>query len=59
MLTWNIPNWITVLLMVSLGYLVVSIGAQLVRSRLGGGGSANDNAAATPLSFAGVFGKAA
>lgn len=35
LLTWNIPNWITVVLMVALGYLLVSLAAQLVKGRLG------------------------
>lgn len=37
MLTWNVPNWITVILMVALGYAVVALAAQLVRGRLTGG----------------------
>lgn len=35
MISWNWPNWITVVLMVALGYLVLSLAAQLVGGRLG------------------------
>lgn len=58
MITWNFPNWITVVLMVALGYLVVSIVAQLVRGRLGFKGAANGNTppGGTSGAFAGVFG---
>lgn len=58
MLSWNIPNWITVVLMVVLAYLAVSLIAQFVRRRMG----ANDNV--PPLGsgsisdFMGVFGNA-
>lgn len=34
-ITWNVQNWITIVLMVALGYFVVSAIAALVRSRLG------------------------
>lgn len=43
MLTWNIPNWITVILMVALGYLLLSFAAQLVKGRLGMFGGATGN----------------
>jgi hypothetical protein len=59
MLTWNIPNWITVVLMVGLGYLLVSLVAQLVRGRLGTKAANDDGGAAmggTSGAFAGVFG---
>lgn len=59
MITWNIPNWITVVLMAALGYVLVSLVAQLVRGRLGAKGAANNNSATlggTSGNFAGVFG---
>lgn len=56
MITWNFPNWITVVLMVALGYLVTSIVAQLVRGRLGMKGAANNNTpGGTSGNFAGIF----
>lgn len=27
-ITWNVPNWITVLIMVTLGFFVIATGAQ-------------------------------
>ena len=33
-LSWNIPNWITVLLMVGIGMAVVAGGASLIRQAL-------------------------
>lgn len=56
MITWNFPNWITVVLMGTLGYLLVSIVAQLLRGRLGLKGT-NDNATpgGTSGAFAGIF----
>lgn len=35
MISWNWPNWITVVLMVAIGYLAVSLLAQLAKARLG------------------------
>lgn len=35
-LTWNVVNWITVLLMVSVGLVVVAAAASLVRQHLPG-----------------------
>lgn len=59
MLSWNWPNWITVVLMVALGYLVISLASQLVRGRLGlkaahapGGGQTRSQ-----QNFAGIFGQ--
>lgn len=40
MISWNWPNWITVVLMAALGYLAVSFAAQLVYGRLGKKGDA-------------------
>ena len=40
-ISWSIENWITVVLMVSLGYFLVSFVASIVRSRMGGLGLAN------------------
>jgi hypothetical protein len=58
MISWNWPNWITVVLMVALGYLVVSLVAQLVRGRLGLKGSPNAGGGQSDSQrdFAGIFG---
>lgn len=61
MISWNWPNWITVVLMAVLGYLAVSFATQLVRGRLGlkstprttGDGQGPSQSQAN---FAGVFG---
>jgi hypothetical protein len=37
MLSWTLPNWIAVVLMAALGYLVVAIVAQFVLTQFGGG----------------------
>ncbi|MDE2104810.1 MAG: hypothetical protein KGL39_46665 [Patescibacteria group bacterium] len=55
MITWNWPNWITVVLMVALGYLAVSIVAQLVRGRLGMKAANGNTPGGTGGAFAGVF----
>lgn len=60
MISWNWPNWITVILMVALGYFVVSIAAQLVRGRLGSKAGPVTGSGAGPSKsqddFAGVYG---
>lgn len=38
MISWNLPNWITIVLMAALGYLVFGLAAQLVLNQFGGGG---------------------
>lgn len=52
-LAWNLPNWITVVLMVALGYLVVSLVYQLLlrRGLVSGGAGANDNYPGQSLIF--------
>ena len=40
-LAWNIPNWITVLLMVALGYLTIALVSQLIGNAPGGGPAVN------------------
>lgn len=40
-LTWNLPNWITVVLMVSLGYLLLGVIASGLKAA-GVGGAAAD-----------------
>ena len=57
LISWNIPNWITVVLMVVLAYLLVSLVTQFVRARMGDGGSAPPGSSATAR-FMGVFGNA-
>lgn len=39
-LTWNLPNWLTVILMVALGYLLVALIAQGFK-RVSAGGLSN------------------
>ena len=60
MISWNWPNWITVVLMVALGYLVVSLAAQLVKGRIGSKGSPVTGTGAgrsqSQDNFAGVYG---
>lgn len=31
-LTWTVPNWVTVLLMVAVGFAVIGFGAKLLKS---------------------------
>lgn len=60
MISWNWPNWITVVLMVALGYLVVSLVAQVVRGKIGSKGGPITGAGAGPSTtqknFEGVYG---
>ncbi len=61
MIAWNWPNWITVVLMVALGYLVVSLAAQLVRGRFKRSGAgpvtgAGAGPSQSQQNFAGVYG---
>ncbi len=35
LIAFNLPNWITVVLMAALGYLVLGLASQLVLSQLG------------------------
>ncbi len=58
-MSWNWPNWITVVLMVTLAYLVVSFGSQLVRGRMPGRPRATGDGSGQSQSqdnFAGIFG---
>lgn len=32
-LTWNFANWVTILLMVILGFAILGLGAKLIKSR--------------------------
>lgn len=36
-LQWNMPNWITVFLMVTLGYVIIALGMQAYKQWGGGG----------------------
>lgn len=36
-LTWSVENWITVLLMVAVGFAVLKFGASFIASRTGSG----------------------
>ena len=56
MLSWNIPNWITVILMVAFGYLLVSLAMQLVRGRGSRAGSDAPPGAGSLGNFMGIFG---
>jgi hypothetical protein len=33
LISWNLPNWITIVLMAAFGYALVGIGAQLLKGR--------------------------
>lgn len=36
-ITWSFENWLTIILMVAVGFLVLSIAAQLIRRARGSG----------------------
>ena len=55
-ISWSIENWITVVLMVSLGYFLVSFVASIVRSRMGGLGLANGAVNSLSGSMPGISG---
>jgi hypothetical protein len=38
LISWNLPNWITVLLMAAAGYAVLGLLAQLLKQQQPGGG---------------------
>lgn len=38
LISWNVPNWITVLLMAGAGYAVLGLLAQLLKRQAAGGG---------------------
>lgn len=55
-ISWNVPNWITVLLMVALGYILIALVTQVLR--MGGfAGAANNNSPGGPAMalFGSVF----
>lgn len=62
MISWNWPNWITVVLMVAIAYVGAGLVTQLVRGRLGmkGGAGPVTGSGAGPSqsqkNFAGVYG---
>lgn len=63
MISWNWPNWITVVLMAILGYLALSFVSQIIRSRMGMKGipggrvtGAGDGPSQSQANFAGVYG---
>ena len=35
-LTWNVTNWITVILMAAIGFTLIGVGAKLYQSKMGG-----------------------
>lgn len=37
-LTWNVANWITVVLMAAVGFVVIGFGQKVWKNRSGGGG---------------------
>lgn len=39
MIAWNLPNWITVVLMAAVGYAVLTVIAQLIQRRKASAGS--------------------
>lgn len=40
MISWNLPNWITIVIMAALGYAVLGATAQLIHRRQSGDGTA-------------------
>lgn len=59
MITWNFPNWITVVLMTVSAYLLVSLLAQLVKRQAGGAGpetGTGGGVSQSQANFAGVYG---
>lgn len=42
-ISWNLPNWITVTLMAVLGYLIIAIASQFIQGATGKGGGATGN----------------
>ena len=59
MIAWNWPNWITVVLMVALGYLVVSLAAQLIKGKMPGvpAAASGSGQSTSQKNFAGIFGQ--
>lgn len=49
-IAWNIPNWITIVLMVVVGYAILALGAQII-FMITGQSAANDNAIRAPGAF--------
>lgn len=41
-ITWNLPNWITIVLMATLGFAILAAVAGMLRKRGMGGGSNQD-----------------
>lgn len=39
-ITWNVPNWITVVVMVAVGFLVLGLVSQIARKSVRGGSDA-------------------
>ena len=35
-ISWNVPNWITVILMAALGYMLIKLGQKLYNQQRGG-----------------------
>jgi hypothetical protein len=35
-LTWNVTNWVTVILMAAIGFALLGMGAKLYQSKMGG-----------------------
>jgi hypothetical protein len=40
LISWNLPNWITVVLMAAVGYAILGAVAQLIKRRAAGEGQA-------------------
>lgn len=38
LISWNLPNWITILLMAGAGYAVLGVMAQIIKRQPGSGG---------------------
>lgn len=60
MISWNWPNWITVVLMVGLGYLVLCLLSSLLGGKLGRRGNpaaSGSGQSRSQRNFAGVYGQ--
>jgi len=36
-LTWNVTNWVTVILMAAIGFTLIGLGAKFYQAKMGGG----------------------
>lgn len=41
-IAWNMPNWITIVLMAALGFMILSLASQFWKNKAGGTGAASN-----------------